>query len=442
MAKGIARPMLMMIIGVVILFGAVFAYKIFQGHRAQKAMQANQTPIFTVSSATATFQKWPRQLKATGTFSAVLGTYVTSEIAGMVRRVYYRDGDIVKKNDLLIELNPDTEIATLHVYQWQAHLAEITYNRDVAQLAIQGVSQQQVDNDLANLRVSQSQIAQEESIIAKKMIRAPFDGRLGLSTVNPGDYINPGDKIVTIQALDPIYVIFTLPQQNLPQMRPGQTVSVTTNVFPDRVFTGKIKAINPIVDETTRNVSVEATLQNPQKVLLPGIFADATLTFGVPQKMLTLPITAVSFNPYGQIVYIIKDSGKKDPHGQAILTATQVFVKVGEARGDQIQILSGIKAGDKVVTSGQLKLKNGSPVVINNKIMPSDNPDPQVGNEQVKVTSGVLAEGNSPYAMRDRKGEKRDSPPSFRAIGSADAQDINRKPWTLYSAGMAEATPS
>ncbi len=383
MAKGIAQRMIIMIIAVIILFGAVFAYKFWKIHNAQKAMQAHAVPAVTVSSTRAAYHEWPQQLQATGSFSAVLGTDVTSEIAGLVRYVNFEHGKIVKKDDLLVELNPDTEVATLQVYAAQTELAKITYARDLAQYAAQAVSKQQLDTDLANVRVGQSQMAEQQSIIAKKMIRAPFSGRLGISTVNPGDYISPGTKIVTIQALDPIYIEFTVPQQNLPQVSVGQMISLTTNVFPKQIFTGKINTVNPIVDNTTRNVSIEAILQNPQKVLLPGIFADVTVTVGAPKKLLTLPISAISFNPYGQIVYIIKDSGKKDTQGKPILTVTQSFVKVGESRGDQIVVTSGLKSGDQVVTSGQLKLRNGSQVVINNKITPSDNPNPQVGNEQL-----------------------------------------------------------
>jgi membrane fusion protein, multidrug efflux system len=366
-----------------VLFCAVFGYKAFVGHLMGKAMKANETPLITVSSAKAGYQEWPQQLNATGSFSAVLGIDVTSEISGLVRHVYFRHGEIVKKNDLLVELNPDTEIATLHVYQAQLEINKITYSRDKAQYAIRAVSLQQVQNDLASVKASLAQVAEEQSIIAKKMIRAPFAGRLGISYVNPGNYINPGDKIVTLQALDPIYVQFTLPQQNLSMLHTGQTISLSTNVFPKQTFTGKINAINPIVDTSTRNVLVEATLQNPKKKFLPGIFADVMVTVGKPQKLLTLPITAVAFNAYGQIVYLIKDSGKKDAKGRPVLTVEQSFVQVGETRGDQIVITSGLRAGDEVVTSGQLKLKNGSGVAINNKITPSDNPNPQVDNEQI-----------------------------------------------------------
>lgn len=382
MAKKTTQRVLTVIVGAVVLFGAVFAYKAWMGYRANRAMRANEAPVITVSSVDAQGQEWSQQLKTTGTFSAVLGINVTSEINGLVRAVYFRDGALVKKGDLLVELNPDTEIATLHVYEAQTQLARITYARDKAQYAVHAVSKQQLDTDFANVKVGESQIAEEASIIAKKMIRAPFSGRLGISTVNPGDYINPGDSIVTLQNLDPIYVEFTLPQQNLPQVQVGQAINLTTNVFPNRIFTGKINAINPIVDDATRNVAIEAILANPKQELLPGIFADVTITVGAPQKLLTLPLTAISFNAYGQIVFIIKETGK-DKKGQPILTVNQAFVQVGEARGDQIVVTSGLKAGDKVVTSGQLKLKNGSRVVINNQIMPSNNPNPQIANEHI-----------------------------------------------------------
>jgi membrane fusion protein, multidrug efflux system len=383
MFKGMAKPLLLVVIGVIVLFGLIFAYKAYVGYIGGKMMAANQSPVFTVSTVKVEYKQWPQQLKATGSFSAVLGTNVTSEIAGLVRKVYFNNGDTVKKNDLLVELNPDTEIATLQVYQAQTQLAQITYERDLAQYAVHAVSKQQVDNDLANWKVGQSQIAEEQSIIAKKMIRAPFDGRLGISPLKPGDYVSPGNKIVSLQALDPIYVEFTLPQQNLPLVQVGQTITLTTNVFPQQIFSGKINAIEPVVEVSTRNVAIEAILNNPQKTLLPGIFADVTVTFGAPQKILTVPISAVAFNPYGQIAYLVKDSGKKNSQGQPALTVMQTFVKTGEARGDQIQILSGINPGDVVVTSGQLKLKNGSPVVVNNQIKPSDNPNPQVSNEHI-----------------------------------------------------------
>jgi membrane fusion protein, multidrug efflux system len=346
-------------------------------------MKANQPTAITVSATVAGYQQWPQQLRATGSFSAVLGTFVTTELAGLVRKVDYNDGDIVQKDTLLVELNIDTEVATLHQYQAQANLYKSIYNRDLAQFAVHAISQQQVEIDYAQWQVYLALVEQENTLIAKKLIRAPFAGRLGISTVNPGDYINAGENVISIQALDPIYAEFTLAQQYLPYVKVGQTISMTTNVFPKKIITGKITTIEPEIDTNTRNVSIQATVSNPKKLLLPGMFTDVILTVGSPQKYLTLPTAAISFNPYGQIVYIIRNTGKKDAKGQPILTANQSFVQVGDTRGDQIQVISGVKQGDWIVTSGQMKLKNGAQVVINNQITPSSSSNPQVKNDQL-----------------------------------------------------------
>ncbi|MBS0352062.1 MAG: efflux RND transporter periplasmic adaptor subunit [Proteobacteria bacterium] len=375
--------MLIMIIAVVILFGAIFIFKFWSMSMMAKAIKANQPTAITVSATVAGYQPWQQQLRATGSFSAVLGTFVTNELDGLVRKVDFKDGDIIQKNALMIELNIDTEVATLHQYQAQANLYQSIYKRDLAQFAVHAISQQQVETDYAQWQVYLAQVEQENTIIAKKRIRAPFDGRLGISTVNPGDYLPAGTKIVSIQALDPIYAEFTLPQQYLPVVKVGQTINMASNVFPKQTVTGKISTIEPEIDNNTRNVSIQATVPNPKKLLLPGMFVDVILTVGSPQKYLTLPTAAISFNPYGQIVYIVRDTGKKDLKGRSILTVNQSFVQVGETRGDQIQVISGVKQGDWVVTSGQMKLKNGSQVVINNQITPSSNPNPQVRNEQL-----------------------------------------------------------
>ncbi len=380
MAKGVSRRMLIMIICVVVLFGLIFGYKAYVGFIMGKKVKASGIPAITVSAIQATRQPWAQELSATGSFYSVLGIDVTSELAGLVVSVNFKDGDVVKKDQLLLVLNYSTELGLLQGFQAQVDIAKINYNRDKAQLAVQAVSQSQVDTDLANLRIAQAQVAQEQATIAKKIIRAPFSGRLGISPINPGNYISPGNKIVTLQSLDPIYVIFTLPQQNLMNVKVGQMIRITTNAFPNRTFIGKINAIEPILDSATRNVSVEAIIPNPTLELLPGIFAAVQITVGEPVNFLTLPQSAVSFNPYGEIAYIIKQKGK-DAKGKPILIANQSFITVGETRGDQIQILSGIAENDLVVTSGQLKLKNGSQVVINNSIVPSDNPAPKLNNE-------------------------------------------------------------
>jgi membrane fusion protein (multidrug efflux system) len=219
-------------------------------------------------------------------------------------------------------------------------------------------------------------------VIAKKVIKAPFDGKLGVSQVNPGQFLNAGDAVVTLQQLDPIYVDFFLPQQELAKIQIGQNLSLKIDTYPDLTFVGKITTINPLVDPDTRNVQVEATISNPLDKLLPGMFGQVSLDIDKPEAFLTLPQTAISYNPYGDMVYIITQSNKKDKKGKPILTAQQTFVKLGNTRGDQIAILSGVKEGDVVVTSGQLKLKNGSPVTINNTVLQANNPHPSVENNQ------------------------------------------------------------
>ncbi len=380
MPRGLTRPMSIMIIAVVILFGLIFAYKVIIAQLIGHAMKANQNPPVTVSTVAATIQPWPMRYQTTATFSAVLGIDVTTELAGLVTAVHFDDGQRVKKNDLLLEENYSTEEAQLHTAQAQKDLSVIVYNRDKAQYEAQAISKAQLDTDTANVQINQAQIDQQVSIINKKMIRAPFAGRLGISPINPGNYLNPGDKIVSLQSLDPIYVQFYVPQQYLPQLAVNQKINLTTNLFPKRIYFGKINAIEPVVDVNTRNVLVEATMSNPREELLPGIFGLVEITTGKPQKFLTLPQSAVSFNPYGSLVYLVKQKGK-DSQGKPILSVVQAFVTTGERRGDQVAVLSGIKEGDVVVSSGQLKLKNGSNIVVNNKVIPSNSPAPDVSPE-------------------------------------------------------------
>lgn len=371
MSKEMIRRMILMLVILASVFVIVFGFKAFKSHMMHKAMQAAQPAAVTVSALQAVSELWAPRLKSTGSFSPALGIDLTTEIAGLVRKVNFHDGAYVQKDTVLIELNIATELALLHQYQAAADLAKVNLNRDTAQYAVHAVSKAQVDTDTANLKSAQAQVEQEQSIINKKLIRAPFSGRLGVSKIYPGDYLTPGAKIVSLQALDPIYIWFSVPQQYLPQIQVGEAITLTTNLFPGRIFHGKINAYDAVVDPTTRNLLVEAIIANPKMELLPGIFAEVEITTGKPGSFLTLPQTAISFNPYGSLVYII-DKIK--------MTVTQSFVTTGETRGDQIQVLTGVKAGDWVVTSGQLKLKNGSRVVINNKVAPSNSPAPVVTN--------------------------------------------------------------
>lgn len=388
-----AKRMTLMLIGLGILFGMIFAFQTFKTHMMNKYMKAAIPPV-TVTTIEAKNQPWQPKINASGSMRAIKGVDVTTELAGMVKSIQFTPGTSVKEGTLLVQLNDDAEVAQLDALLAAQDIARITLERDKAQFAVQAVSQQTLDNDAATLKSAQAQVNQQKATIDKKIIRAPFTGRLGISNVNPGQYVNPGDKIVTLQALDPIYVDFYLPQQNLKLIKQGMPVTLTTDSYPGKTFTGKITTINPIVEAATRNIQVEATIRNPNQLLLPGMFSTVEVSTGKPEQFLTLPQTAISYNPYGEIAYIVKeqediqdDKNKKskdkskDKKDKPVLIAHQTFVTVGEARGDQTTVLSGIKPGDIVVTSGQLKLKNGSHVVINNNVVPTNNPAPNVVNE-------------------------------------------------------------
>lgn len=368
--SGMSKQMAVMLICMVGLFGAIFGYKLLSGFIYYKFMMP-PPPSVNVSAMQAEYQPWQPLIKASGSLRAVQGINVASEIAGIVRRIHFVPGASVNENDLLIELNADAEIGQLHSLEAIAALAKITYARDKLQFKANAVSQSTLDADEADLNNKEAQIASQAAIVAKKTIRAPFAGRLGVSLVNTGQYVNPGDNLVTLQAVDPVYVDFFLPQKMLSRVSTGLTVSFVTDSYPNHPFTGKITTVNPIVDLKTRNVQVEATLSNAELKLLPGMFGTVEVGTGEPQRFITLPQTAITFNPYGEIIYIAKETGK-DKKGNATYTAMQAFVKTGETRGDQIAILEGLKGGDWVVTSGQLKIKNGTPIVINNTVVPGN----------------------------------------------------------------------
>jgi membrane fusion protein, multidrug efflux system len=290
--------------------------------------------------------------------------------------VHFNSGDEVKTGQLLIQMNADSDIAQLRSLEALAELSQTVYERDKKQFAAQAISQATLDADAADLKVKRAQVAQQAAAVAKKTIRAPFAGRLGISTVNPGQYVNPGDKIVTLQSLDSIYLDFYLPQQELSRIFLGQTVIATTDTYVGHTFNGKITTINPKVDPETRNVQIEAIITNFKHELLPGMYATVEVMAGSVQLYLTVPQTAVTFSSYGETVFIVEEDAK-GPDGKPILTARQTFVTAGPTRGDQIAILKGIKEGEIVITGGQIKLKNGSRVIINNQVRPSNEAAPK-----------------------------------------------------------------
>jgi len=330
----------------------------------------------TVSTTKVVSVEWQPQLTAVGTVMPFRGVDVTSEVVGMVREINFMSGQQVKQNDVLFQLNADSDIAQLHALQANAELAATVLKRDEAQLAVEGVSQAQVDADRADLKSKLALASQQAALVEKKTIRAPFAGRLGITSVNRGQFINPGDKLVSLQTIDPIYVNFNLPQKQLAMLKVNQNLKISSDAFPNTLFAGKVNAINPLIDTSSRNVLVQAKLPNEKMLLLPGMFANVSLDVGEKGNFIILPQTAITYNPYGSTVFVVKQGDTKDEKGKTILTVNQVFVETGATRGDQVVISKGLTAGEEVVTSGQLKLKNGTNIVVDNSVVPANDPNP------------------------------------------------------------------
>ena len=393
--KKMTKRMLIMLGAVlllVVLLGGGFALHI------QKLVASSPRPgPQTVTATRVETLEWQPQVAAVGTMVAVRGVDVTTEIAGLVRSIEFKSGQEVKAGAVLVQLNADSDIAQLRSLQAAADLSATTLARDKEQLAVEAIAQAQVDADESDLKSRRALVAQQQAAIAKKTIVAPFSGRLGITTVNPGQYLNPGDKIVTLQTIDPIYIDFYLPQKQVGGLMLGQVVNVATDSFPGTNFPGRITAINAKVDPATRNVLVEATLPNAKRQLLPGMFANVAVEIGEKKRYLTLPQTAITYNPYGSTVFILRPKSEADAEARAAsgaapgasvaaaaasaagdgLVAQQVFITAGETRGDQVAILKGLKAGQLVVTSGQVKLKNNTPVVVDNSVQPANSPNPK-----------------------------------------------------------------
>lgn len=377
---------MLIMVGCVILLIAVLAFGKYL--QIQKMIASAPKPgAQVVTAIKVQALEWQPQLTAVGTLVPVRGVDVTTEIAGLVRKVNFKSGDEVKAGQVLFEMNAESDIAQLRSLQAAADLAATVLKRDKLQLAAQAISQAQVDNDEADLKSRKALVAQQQALVDKKTIRAPFAGKLGITAVNPGQYLNPGDVLVTLQTVDTVYADFFVPQKQIAGLSIGQKLNLTSDAWPGVAFPAKVTAISPKVDAATRNVQVQATVANPKRQLLPGMFANVSLDQGELKKYLTLPQTAITYNPYGSTVFVLApakaEQGKqpakdKDQTGSGNqqLVAQEVFVTTGPTRGDQVAVLTGIKEGQTIVTSGQLKLKNGTPAVINNTVQPSNSPNP------------------------------------------------------------------
>jgi membrane fusion protein, multidrug efflux system len=364
------KRMVIMLVAVAVVFGGIFGFQAFKTVMIKKFITALSNPPQTISAAKAATSEWQSTIEAIGSLRAVKGADLSLEVSGVVESISFNSGDDVGEGAQLLKLRTADDVARLNSLQAMAELSDITYERDQKQFKMQAVSQATLDTDAANLKNAKAQVAQQQAIIDKKLLRAPFSGHLGIRAVDLGQYLGPGTVIVTLQALDPIFVDFFVPQQSVDRVQLGQTVTVKVDAFKDKNFTGEISAINPKVDLGNRNVQIRATLKNADHKLLPGMYATVDITTGAPKTYVTLPQTAITYNPYGDTVYVVESKGK-DAEGKPQLTARQTFITLGPTRGDQVAILKGIEESDMIVTAGQIKLHNGSVVLIDNSVTPT-----------------------------------------------------------------------
>ncbi|HEV7447585.1 MAG TPA: efflux RND transporter periplasmic adaptor subunit, partial [Steroidobacteraceae bacterium] len=367
------RRLIIVVLAAGVLLAAIVGFNTWRANFVAQLRMKNAAPPQTVTAAAAQSSDWQPEVSAVGSLRAVRGVDVTTEVTGLVRALRFKSGDEAQSGQVLVELNADAEIAQQHALEAAADLSSTVYERDKAQYEVQAISKAQLDADAADLKNRRAQAAAQAALVAKKTLRAPFAGRLGITTVNPGQYLNTGDKVVTLQAVDPVYVDFKLPQQQLAMITSGQAVNLTTDAFAGVKFAGRITAIDPRVDAGTRNFQAEATIPNPERRLMPGMFARVAVLAGDVKRYVTLPQTSITYNPYGATVFLAQ---KKPDGSDKDLIAQQSFVTLGPTRGDQVAVLRGVKEGDLVVTSGQLKLNNGTPLIINNSIQPANDPDP------------------------------------------------------------------
>ncbi len=335
-----------------------------------------QMPPETIASAFVTRETWESTLAAIGSVTAVQGVNVSAELAGKIVELGFESGAVVKAGDLLVRLDTSSEEAQLRAAEAQVDWARISAERARKLRAENTLSQSELDSAEASLKQNQANADAIRAAIAKKSIRAPFAGQLGIRLVNLGEFLDVGKPIVSLQALDTVYVDFSLPQQELAQVKPGMQVRVQADTYPGQRFAGELTAINPDLDTATRSVRLRATLSNADGRLRPGMFARAEVILPQAENLVVVPATAVLNAPFGDSVYVIENR-PASTNGPAGLVVRQQFVRIGRARGDFIAIETGIQPGEKVVSAGVFKLRNGMSVVENNELTPKPSAAPK-----------------------------------------------------------------
>jgi membrane fusion protein, multidrug efflux system len=366
---------LILVLGVMAVLITALGFAKFRQIESAVHAGAFQPPPEAVTSIVTQREQWPASMTAIGTIEAVHGVMVSADLPGTVARINFDSGQAVREGEILVELDTRQERAQLAALEAQRDLAKVNFAR-TQQLVNDGViSRQEFDQATAQQKATEANVAEIRATIDRKTIRAPFSGILGIRKVNLGQYLPAGSPVVSNQALNPIYVNVGVPQQAAAQVHVGRNLRVTTEDVAGKVFAGSVTAIDSEVDPTTRNIQVQATLPNPEGKLRPGMFVQVEMPLGASRSVIALPASAINYAPYGDSVFVITDL--KDPTGKTYRGVRQQFVKIEGARGDQVGVISGLKPGEEVVTSGVFKLRNGAAVQVNNKVQPGNSPAPK-----------------------------------------------------------------
>lgn len=363
-----SKRMWLLIVVLVAIMAGTIAFDVFKKHMIAKVLANFKAPPQTIATVQVKQATWHPTIQAVGTLKAIQGVNVNSEVPGQVDQINFKSGDYVKKGQSLIHLDDSIDKANYQNNLASLSLAQTKFKRQSKLLKTGATSTQAFDEARATLGETTATVKADLVRIDKKDIKAPFSGKIGIRQVNIGQYVQPGDALVSLQAMNPLYVDFYLPEQDLKNLHVGQTAIISITAFPKKKFDAKITAIDSIVDQSTRNFKVRASVPNPNGMLYPGVFANVSINLPAKQNILVIPQNAISYTLYGDTVYMVKSAGKDKKTGKPALKAVRQAIKLGDARGTQVEVISGLKVGDEIVSAGQVKLQNNSAVVINNSM--------------------------------------------------------------------------
>jgi len=370
-----AKRMILMLVVILAIVGGLGFIKFKQVEVAIAQGASFQPPPTAVTTVVAQRETWPSTLTVIGTAAAVQGVTVSADLPGTIDKIHFESGQWVHEGDVLVELDTRQERAQLANLEAQRDLAKVNYDRAQELVKAGVISRSEYDSATTQQKATEAQVGDIRAAIARKTIHAPFSGVAGIRQVSLGQYLAAGQGIVSLQSVDPIYVNFGVPQQDTPKVAVGHALTVTNEELHGIAFTGRITALDSVINEQTRNIQVQATLANKGNKLRPGMFVQVELPLGQPRTVVPLPASAINYAPYGDSVYVVTDM--KDPKGNTYRGVRQQVVKIEGSRGDQVAIVSGINPGDEVVSSGVFRLRNGAPVQINNTVQPGNSPNPK-----------------------------------------------------------------